>query len=116
ERGIMSAVVDLIALTLLPLRRWRLVTEQLQTGRTPSAILEQQSVEWTQFAVAKTPCPGIAVLRARAAAALDRAGRNGIDYLAWSDPRYPAALAAIADPPPVLWIRGRLSSLDAPSV
>src|SRR5438552_5056315 len=112
----MPAVVDLIALTLLPLRRWRLVAEHLQAGHTPSAILEQQCDEWAQYAAGKTPCPGVNVLRSRAAAALDRAGHNAIEYLPWSDPRYPAALAAIADPPPVLWIRGCLSAVDAPSV
>lgn len=32
------------------------------------------------------------------------------------DPRYPAALAAIHDPPPTLWIRGRVESLHGPIV
>jgi DNA processing protein len=32
------------------------------------------------------------------------------------DPRYPAALAAIHDPPPVLWTRGRAESLRGPMV
>jgi DNA processing protein len=35
----------------------------------------------------------------------------------WGDPRYPPALAAIIDPPPILWLRGALSSLvDRPAV
>jgi len=32
------------------------------------------------------------------------------------DPRYPAALAAIHDPPPILWTRGRAESLHGPMV
>jgi DNA processing protein len=32
------------------------------------------------------------------------------------DPRYPAALAVIHDPPPVLWTRGRVESLHGPMV
>ena len=32
------------------------------------------------------------------------------------DPRYPAALAAIRDPPPVLWTKGRAESLRGPMV
>ena len=32
--------------------------------------------------------------------------RRGIAPIAWSDAAYPAALAAIVDPPPVLWMRG----------
>ena len=33
--------------------------------------------------------------------------------IAWSDPAYPAALTTIADPPPVLWIRGRVDGARA---
>jgi len=36
--------------------------------------------------------------------------------IAWSDPAYPVALTTIADPPPVVWIRGRIEALSAPSV
>jgi DNA processing protein len=36
--------------------------------------------------------------------------------IAWSDPAYPVALTTIADPPPVLWIRGHAGALSAPSV
>ena len=51
--------------------------------------------------------------RARTAAqvALATAHAAGITVVPWSDARYPTALAAIADPPPVLWIRGDLDAL-----
>ena len=38
----MSAAVDLVALSLLPIWRWRAVAEQLRTGETPAAILHAQ--------------------------------------------------------------------------
>ena len=66
--------------------------------------------------------PGLAargrLARARAAAqgALEAAHAGGITAVPWSDTRYPTALAAIADPPPVLWIRGDPDSLGPPTV
>ena len=66
--------------------------------------------------------PGLAasgrLARARASAqgALETARAGGITVVPWSDTRYPTALAAIADPPPVLWIRGNPDALGAPAV
>jgi hypothetical protein len=40
----------------------------------------------------------------------------GIHVLPWNDPRFPTLLGAITDCPPVLWYRGELSALDAPTV
>ena len=66
--------------------------------------------------------PGLAASgrldRARAAAqiALETAHAGGITAVPWSDTRYPTALAAIADPPPVLWIRGDPAALRVSSV
>src|SRR5216683_8045204 len=108
----MSAVIDLVGLTLLPLWRWRLVAEQLRAGQAPPALLEQHCDDWTCMPLSKAACPGVDVLRSRAAAAVDRATRQHIELVAWSDPRYPAALSAIIDPPPVLWVRGSLSAFD----
>jgi DNA processing protein len=45
-----------------------------------------------------------------------RAEKAGIRVLAWSDPAFPALLAAISDCPPVIWYRGDLASLDAPAI
>ena len=52
----------------------------------------------------------------RAVRLLRRAGEHGIAPLVFGAPDYPAALAAIPDPPPVLWCRGRPASLAAPAV
>src|SRR5215210_5406393 len=106
----MAAVIDLVALTLLPQWRWRILAEQLRAGQPPAALLTQHCDEWTCMPHAKAACPGVDVLRSRAAAAVDRAVRLGIELVAWSDPRYPAVLSAIIDPPPVLWVRGSLTA------
>jgi DNA processing protein len=45
-----------------------------------------------------------------------RAEETGIHALAWNDPAFPSLLGAIGDCPPVLWCRGDLGALDAPTV
>jgi DNA processing protein len=39
-----------------------------------------------------------------------------MDVIAWFDPRYPALLNCVADPPPVLWTRGLTPVLGMPAV
>ena len=53
---------------------------------------------------------------AEARALRTRAAAAGIGALAWDDPRFPAALLAIPDCPPLLWYRGDLSALTQPAV
>lgn len=55
------------------------------------------------------PCPEPVAL-----AELRAAKRMGARMLCLGDPDYPAALAGIADAPPVLWARGRIDLLDRP--
>ncbi|PVH28988.1 DNA-processing protein DprA [Pararhodobacter oceanensis] len=44
-------------------------------------------------------------------------GRSkGAHLLCLGDPDYPAALAALSDPPPVLWVMGQLRLLEQPAV
>jgi DNA processing protein len=52
----------------------------------------------------------------RGCALRESAAQRGIYVVAWNDPRYPAALLATPDFPPVLWFRGRLEAFDAPAV
>ncbi|MAG72282.1 MAG: hypothetical protein CL471_18615 [Acidobacteria bacterium] len=54
--------------------------------------------------------------RERADESLARAEEQGVRPVTWTDRAYPPCLAAIADPPPVLWLRGHLEVLDTPSV
>lgn len=57
------------------------------------------------------PCPADV-----ARAELDRGRRIGAVPLFLGSPDYPEALAAIPDPPPVLWVRGDRALLDRPAV
>jgi DNA processing protein len=107
----MSDLSDLIALSLLPVWFWRHVAERLRAGAPASTVLDRLLVErWPD-----EPGKG-AELRAGAASALTRAAASGITPMPWSAAAYPPALAAIIDPPPVLWMRGAAAALERPAV
>lgn len=107
----MPASVDFVALSLLPLARRRDIAEQLRRGRPAGDIVD----DWTtRRSDDRSAHP--ATLRSRATIALAAASKAGIDAIAWSDPEYPPMLAAIVDPPPVVWLRGCRSAFDAPAV
>jgi DNA processing protein len=113
----MSALCDLVALSLLPVWRWRVVYEQLRAGQPPITILLQHCGEEPRAnGRGRSFRLDARGLRTRAEAALVRAARLTIDAIAVTDPAYPAALAAIDDPPPVLWLRGQRAALDVPAV
>lgn len=57
--------------------------------------------------------PGV---RDGASAALAWLERPGQHLLAWDDPRYPALLAQIADPPPLIFIAGNPDILERPQL
>jgi DNA processing protein len=57
-----------------------------------------------------------AAARVEAAALLDAGRTAGIETVRWDDERYPPLLRAIADPPPVLWVRGNGAVLTRPAV
>jgi len=41
---------------------------------------------------------------------------SGMEVVAWFDPRFPALLNCVEDPPPVLWVRGAVPVLSEPAV
>jgi DNA processing protein len=49
-------------------------------------------------------------------AGLALAGRLGMSVVTWTDPRYPEPLLRLHDPPPVLFLRGRMELLGVPTV
>lgn len=49
-------------------------------------------------------------------AAWDGLGRQGIDYIFFDDPAYPGALRQIFDPPPGLFVRGKLPAATHPAL
>ena len=62
------------------------------------------------------PAAVAAAARDEAALLLDAARTAGIDVIRWDDERYPPLLRTIADPPPVLWVRGEALVLKRPAV
>jgi DNA processing protein len=103
-------LLSLSALSLLPPWTWRFAVERLRAGEIPRIVL-------AEFAARrKGGQPNAATVGDRAAAAIRRAAVGGMRALTWSDPSYPAALAAIADPPFVLWTRGVVAVLERPAV
>jgi len=105
-----AAVVDFVALSFLPVQWWRDVGPQMRAGVAAAEILERLIDQHPGYESSS------AALRERAAAALSRAPLAGIRPVPWDHPDYPAALAAIFDPPPVLWARGHFESLHHPAV
>lgn len=107
----MSDLQDLIALSLVPTSCWGHAAEHLRAGRPAGVVLDDLIAEGR---LDRTSDP--ATVRARAAAAIGRAAEREMTPVAWSDPAYPPALAAIVDPPFVLWARGVVAALNRPAV
>ncbi len=55
---------------------------------------------------------GSSISRERATTEIERATKLEVQILASSSLGYPAALKAIYDPPPVLWVRGAMTALE----
>src|SRR5262245_11093816 len=107
----MADPADFAALSFCPLN-WRLdIAEQLRRGQDPAEILEQLLATRSENGTRTSES-----VRSRGRAATERAAHAGIRAVAWNDPAYPTMLAAIADPPPILWVRGELSALASTAV
>ena len=105
----MTDLLDFVALSLLPSRcRWR-IADRLRAGDPPGAVL-------LELADACDNPDTPSALRSQAYAAVRCAEAHAITAIPWSDAVYPAALTTIADPPPVLWTRGRVAALSVPAV
>lgn len=122
---------DAAALALIGNRRRRLLAAILRTtlGRATADDLDalaargpaEPLVDWACRCVAPlmsadAPRADAAAMRQQADAQLARARAVGEQALTIVDHRYPALLAAIPDPPPVLWVRGRVDALPRPAI
>jgi DNA processing protein len=101
-------LTGLTALSLLPIHWVGRIAERLRAGDAPATVFEALTRE--RWPAEPERARAVSV---RAAQALDRAAAGGISPVGWHDPAYPPALAAIADPPPVLWVRGDVASLTS---
>src|SRR5687768_8997527 len=107
----MTDVLDFIALSLLPSWCGVRAAERLRGGASAGAALDGLlQTHWREEPEKRGE------LRQRAEAAVRRAADAGITTLPWSHPAYPAAVTAIIDPPPVLWVRGHVEALTQPAV
>lgn len=59
---------------------------------------------------------GDPAIRQRAATELERCEKLGLHLVAWDDPRYPALLKEIANPPLVLYVKGDPALLNTPAL
>jgi len=107
----MTDLQNLVALSLLPSWSWLHAAERLRAGDTATATLHHLLAHHWRDQPDKA-----ATVQMRAAAAIRRAKERGIAAVPWSDPRYPAALTTIVDPPPVLWVGGAIDALNARAV
>src|SRR5690242_16967093 len=91
----------LAALSLLPINWLPAMVERWRAGEAPWRVFDAfAAARWSESD------PRTHAALARAAEAVAAAAPRGIAAIAWTDSTYPAALAAIVDPPPVLWLRG----------
>lgn len=102
-----------VALSLLPGAARFAAVDQLRR-LAPEALPVDLLVE-TLVADASVR-PAVASLLEMARRALARGRAAGLEPLAWTDPRYPAALEPVVDAPAVLWVRGQPRALRLPGV
>lgn len=106
-----------VAISMLPVSRLRAAVVSKELCLSGSAPPLEYVLD--RCGVSSTSAEGrTAIDRALAAAASSLAVAESlrIDAIPYGDGRYPALLACIEDPPPVLWARGGLECLAVPCV
>lgn len=112
SRGaVMTELLDFVSLSLLPPWCWRVAADWQRRGDRPDSVLRRLLA-----GCAPHTSGHAGDVRSLAADAIRRADAASIAAIPWGASYYPAALATIADPPPVLWTRGRIDALGAPAV
>jgi DNA processing protein len=117
---IMPSRVDHVALSLLPASLWAGTAERLRQGHPAADILLDQC--------ARAALPGGRSRKKRSKAVdpewaleqaqhgLQDAEKRGIQSVVFDDAAYPQALREIAEPPPVLWVKGQAALLARTAV
>jgi len=108
-----DATFDLLTLALLPD-----VGPRTARDLAAAAPLAEALARPTAHAALLTPraigCLASGDARRRAEAELERATALGVRIVGWDEPDYPELVRRIYDPPPVLWVRGRLEPGEGP--
>jgi DNA processing protein len=103
-----------LALTLTPGMGPTRITRAVEMAGEAARIFEMSLTELESLRVPAAAAQFIADGRARAAAEKEAklVSDAGANFLTLQDEDYPERLAAIFDPPPVLWIRGDIAQLS----
>ena len=113
-------LLDAVVLSLLlrtPESRRILLPRRSSGEAADQRALPDPEELWKRVDTARQALGGaVTAARQRAARMLRSAAQRSICALPFGAANYPARLAAIADPPPVLWYRGAAPILDAPAV
>ncbi len=112
------ALLDWLTLTLTPgcgpATARRLLDHLGETGAATATPATMAGVPGLREEVRRHL--GDPAIRQRAAEELERCQRAGVNLVAWDDPRYPALLKEIANPPLVLYVKGDATLLAAPAL
>lgn len=88
--------------------------------RLPVRAVGEPLLTWACRCAAPTsatdPASEARSLACEATRQLDAAHRIGATGIPLPDARYPALLAAIPDPPPILWVKGQEHAISAPAI
>jgi DNA processing protein len=108
-----DSTFDLLTLALLPgtgSRTAREITSRVSLAQALSCPDEhpEQLGERAQQALRS------GAARRAAEEERDRCAREGVTLVGWDEAEYPPPLRRIYDPPPVLWVRGRLRGPEGP--
>jgi DNA processing protein len=107
-----------VALSMLPASRSRAASAFKEIRHRPDLGLDDA----LEFVLQACEVPDLERPRAatlaceRARSALARGPAAGIQPVCWDDPRFPALLSCIPDPPPLVWVRGDVEVLARPIV
>ncbi|MDR0278943.1 MAG: DNA-processing protein DprA [Paucimonas sp.] len=90
----------------------------IQAFGSASAALSAPASAWVALGLPQSACDArrSAGVRDGAAAAMRWLERPGQHLLMWDDPAYPALLAEIPDPPPLLFVAGDAALVDKPQL
>jgi DNA processing protein len=102
-----DATIDLLTIALLPDVGPR-TARDLAAAAPLSEVLASPGDHAPALTVRARRFLASGEARRRAEAELARAAALGVRIVGWDEPDYPELLRRIYDPPPVLWVRGRL--------
>src|SRR4051812_3263879 len=106
--------VALSVLTRVSRVRAAAVFKTLRESAAAGAVTLEMVIEACSPGAEAAAVAGAA--RGGAAALLELAATAAIEVVAWDDERYLPLLRTIADPPPVLWVKGQTPILTRPAV